>query len=84
MFGIGLAVHALAVLTAAVIHNLKQTRRTCRRKNRNPTTDGPPPSDTTPPVVSTPPLNHPRPGVMVGVPRVCLLRSRNLSPPLTG
>ena len=43
MFGIGLAVHTLAVLTAAVIHNLKQTRRTRRRKNRNPTTDGPPP-----------------------------------------
>ena len=51
----GVAAHTLAALMAAVIHNLKHTRRARRRKNRNPTTDGPPRSDTTPPDEPGPP-----------------------------
>ena len=48
----GLGAHTLAALAAAVIHNLKQTGRGSRRKNRNPTTPDHPghtPPDTTPP-----------------------------------
>lgn len=51
----GLAAHTLAALMAAVIHNLKHTRRARRRKNQNSITDGPPRSDATPPDASTPP-----------------------------
>ena len=51
----GVAAHTLAALMAAVIHNLKHTRRARRRKNRNPITDGPPRSDTTPPAEPGPP-----------------------------
>ncbi len=43
----GLAAHTLAALAAAVIHNLKQTRRTRNPEKDNPTT-------TTPPTQSTP------------------------------
>ena len=51
----GVAAHTLAALMAAVIHNLKHTRRARRRKNRNPITDSPPRSDTTPPAEPGPP-----------------------------
>ena len=51
----GLAAYTLAALMAAVIHNLKQTRRARRRNNQNPTTDGPPRHNTTPAAASTPP-----------------------------
>ena len=59
----GLAAHSLAALMAAVIHNLKHTRRACRRKNRNHTT---PAHDQTTPNTSasatpTPHPTHPTP-----------------------
>ena len=55
----GLGAHTLAALMAAVIHNLKHTRRARRRKNRNRTTPDHPghTSPTTPP--SAGPGPHP-------------------------
>ena len=54
----GLAADTLAALMAAVIHNLKHTRRAGRRKNRNPTTPhnpGPTPPNTSPAEPGPPP-----------------------------
>ena len=53
----GLGAHTLAALLAAVVHNLKQTRRARARKNNNDNTPAHPDRtspDTTPPDVSTP------------------------------
>ena len=60
----GLGAHTLAALMAAVIHNLKHTRRARRRKNRNPTTPHHPghtPPNTTPPAEPGPHPTSPTP-----------------------
>ena len=60
----GTAAHTLATLMAAVVHNLKQTRRARRPKNRNNITAHRPEQttpDTTPPDTPHPHTDDPTP-----------------------